>query len=611
VHTFPSRRASRAIVLGLVAVSLAAGPAGIAAGSPTRTLVPIGSDYQPDTLQLMAAQAARHDTSGRVVLLVLPITYSRDAYVSKSGERQQNLTLAARRTQQLQDACDVVKSPAQVCDAELVPVLVRDDAYLASNLAFFTPDVDGMYVLGGDQTVAMQVVAGTPLEQRMADAYASGVAFGGNSAGDAVQSLNMINGYTGSNGPAESLREGAVDLWTATGPGDLTRGLVFGLPNAITDQHVFEYGRTGRSLNVAVTSGLPVIGMDAATGGVITDETLLSDITGDTSGYVIDPVPYGSTGTFGGPNATLAARHVAMHLVAPGDTGFDLATHRPTAGSHEYPAPSISGRTFAAATTPAGAGPLLLGGGLTAQPAGLAGQRFVTLAGGASSRIVVLAAGYARSTDAAADAKSIAQALQPGVTARVTWIVMDRKTDQGAAAAAIAAASGIWITAPDRSTVAAALAAQPLVVDAVHARWAGGRAVLLADDAAAAALGPSYVAAPISADVEASAPLDMVGVPIATGLRWYGGFNLEPRLLPDQNEPQLLQLGAAAPGVLAVGVDVGTALEVAGGAAIVRGDSAALVIDGRGATWGTGTNGSLTARWLVLDTYVDGQTLAP
>ena len=125
----------------------------------------------------------------------------------------------------MEDACNAVKASTQTCDARLVPVLIRPDAYLDSNLAYFTPDVDGMYVLGGDQTVAMQVVAGTPVETAMADAYARGAVFGGNSAGDAVQSRNMINGYTQGNGYTESLRKGAVDVWTDDGAGDLTRGL--------------------------------------------------------------------------------------------------------------------------------------------------------------------------------------------------------------------------------------------------------------------------------------------------------------------------------------------------------------------------------------------------
>jgi cyanophycinase-like exopeptidase len=605
------RRALHTAAIGLAATALALGPASIAAGAPVHTLVPIGSDYQPDTMQLLAAQAVAHDSSGHVVILVLPITYSKDAYASKNGERQQNLTLAGNRTQQMLDACNVVKRADQTCDAQLVPLLVRSDAYLASNTAFFTPDVDGMFVLGGDQTVAMEVVAGTPVEQAMADAFNAGAPLGGNSAGDAVQSINMINGYTLGNDVPTSMRQGAVDVWTYSGAGDDTRGLIFGLHNAITDQHVFEYGRLGRSLNVAVTTGLPIVGMDAATGAVIRDETLLSTVTGDTSGYLIDPVTYGSSSSFGGPNATLAARHVAFHLVAPGTTGYDLVTRKPMVGATEFAAPSIAGRTFAAVTTPSGAGALLLGGGLAGNPGGIAGQRFATLAGGTSGKIVILAAGYAKSTDAAADAKAIAQALQPGATATITAVVLDAKTDATATAKAISGATGIYLTAPDRSTVAAALAAQPTVLGAVKARWTSGKAVLLADNAAASVLGSTYIAAPISADVEASAPLDMLGVPVASGLGWYGGLNVEPRLLPDQNEPQLLRLGAAAPATIAVGVDEGTALEVSAGKATVRGDSAALVLDTRKGVWGTGTNGSLTLRWGILDSFVDGQALVP
>ncbi|MFN8631821.1 MAG: hypothetical protein U0838_16340 [Chloroflexota bacterium] len=455
------RRALQTAIIGTGAAALALGPASIAAGSPVHTLVPIGSDYQPDTMQLLASQAVAHDSSGRVVILVLPITYSKDAYSSKNGERQQNLTLAGNRTQQMLDAFNAIKRADQTCDARLVPVLVRGDAYLASNVAYFTPDVDGMFVLGGDQTVAMQVVAGTPVEQAMADAFSAGAPLGGNSAGDAVQSINMINGYTPGNDVPTSLRQGAVDVWTYSGPGDDTRGLIFGLHNAINDQHVFEYGRLGRSLNVSVTTGLPVVGMDAATGAVIRDETLLSSVTGDTSGYVIDPTTFGATSTFGGPNATLAARHVAFHLVAPGSTGYDLATHEPTVGATEYGAPSISGRAFAPVTTPSGSGALLLGGGLALNAGGIAGQRFAELAGGRSAKIVVLAAGYARSTDAAADAKAIALALQPAVTATITQIVLDAKTDAAAAAKVLNGATGIYLTAPDRSTVAAAPAGSP------------------------------------------------------------------------------------------------------------------------------------------------------
>ncbi len=611
----PSRvRHARTAALGLLTIALAAAPvASVAAAdpSPAGILVPIGSDYQPDTMQLFARQAAQRDTSGHVVVLVIPITYSLNAYETKSGERNKNTTLAEARTQLAEDACNVVKAPTQTCDAQLVPVLIRDDAFLQSNADLFTPDVDGMFVLGGDQTVAMQVVAGTPVEVAMTAAFERGAVMGGNSAGDAVQSRTMINGYVGSNGPAESMRKDAVDVWDGD-DGDLLRGLPFGMPDVIADQHVFEYGRMGRSLNVSLEWGKPVLGMDAATGGVLTDYTTLTDITGDTSGYVIDPGTWSASSAWSGPNATLSARRVAFHLVPPGAYGFDFASMRPVVGGAVVNAPTISARTYPALTTPSGAGRLLLSGGIVADPAGTVGARFTALAGGASAKIVVLTTGYAKSTDAQADAKAIAAALQPGVTAKVSWFVVDARTDVAAATAAIRAATGVFLTAPDRSLVAGALSAQPVITAAVKARWQAGK-VLLADDAAAAVLGSRFIADPISTDVEVSAPGDLLtgGVTVATGLGWVANLSVQPRLLPDQSWGQALRLAAARQTVPAVGVDVDTALEISGGKAVVRGTSAAVVIDGRKATFGTGTNGSLAATWVVIDSYTAGETLAP
>ena len=608
----PSRaRRTRTAVLGLVSIALVGATAAsvAAADPPPGILVPIGSDYQADTLRLFAGQAASRDTSGNVVILVIPITYSLDAYETKNSERKRNLSLAENRTQQVEDACNAVKDADQVCDAQLVPVLIRPDASLPSNLAYFTEDVDGMYVLGGDQTVAMQVVAGTLVEEAMAAAYERGAVFGGNSAGDAVQSRNMINGYTAGNGYTESMRKDAVDVWTDDGPDDLTRGLSFGMPDVIADQHVFEYGRMGRSLNVALEHGLPVLGMDAATGGVLADYTRLGSITGDTSAYVIDPA--GASAAWAGPNDTLSARGVAFHLVPPGNFGFDFATMRPIVDGAPVGKPDIEGRSYPAYATPETAGPLLLAGGIAADPAGSVGKRFVSLAGDADARIVVLATGYAKSGEAKAEAKAIASALQEGVSAPVEWLVVDEKTDAATAAAAIGGATGIFLTAPDRSLVVAALAGQQAVTDAVRAAWEDG-ATLLADNAAAAVLGSRFIADPISPDVEASAMEDMLvgGVTVADGLGWVAGLSVQPRLLPDQNWGQALRLAAASP-VPAVAIDVDTALEVLAGSATVRGANAAVVIDGRQASFGTGANDALAAAWMVIDTYTDTELLAP
>src|SRR5512142_1256746 len=120
---------------------------------PVHTLIPIGADYTAETLQRFALAAAQRDTNGVVDLLVITITYGTNAYSTTNGERQKNVTLADSRRAQIESACNVVKRSDQTCRAVLAPVLIRSDAYLQSNLDLFVPDLDGMYVLGGDQTV--------------------------------------------------------------------------------------------------------------------------------------------------------------------------------------------------------------------------------------------------------------------------------------------------------------------------------------------------------------------------------------------------------------------------------------------------------------------------
>lgn len=595
-----------AALAGTAIVPVVAGATG-AGASGHRTLVPIGSDYAADTLERVAAAAAAHDTDGSVKILVLPITYSLDAFTSSKSERKKNLTLADTRRGQVESACLAVVAPGVACDVRLVPTLVRDDAFLASNLAYFDGEVDGMYVLGGDQTVAMNLVQNTPLEDRMAAAYTAGAVFGGNSAGDAIQSRTMINGYAGANDVPESMRQGAIDIWAYGGDADPTRGLKFGLPDAITDQHVFERGRMGRSLNASLTTGMPIVGMDAATGARITDETTLADVTGLTSGYVLDPHTLGATATWAGPNSTLAARDVVAHLIAPGGDGYDLSTRLPSfAGAAEAAPAGLATRTLPAVSK-AGAGTLLLGGGAAAATVG---PRFVSLAGGASARIVVITTGYAKAATAQADAKAIAATLQPGVTASVQWFVLDAKANQSAITTALANATGVWLSSPDRSRIGAALTTGATTLAAVSARWNAG-AVVMADDAVAAALGGTYAAAAPQVDPEAESYLQMLdgAVPFAAGRGWYTGIDVQPQLLPGYNWPQLLRLVAAQPSRVGVGIDVGTAIEVGGGAPVVRGASAVVAIDGRTATIRTGSNGSLSAHWLVIDTYADGQAL--
>ena len=605
----------RLIIAALVVAAFAVQPAA-ADKAITHTFVPIGSDYQPDTLQRFAAAAAGHDGNGTVDIVVLPMTFGTDPFTTTNGERQKNLDLANTRRGMVETACNAVKSAGQNCHVVLDPVLVRSDAYIQANLDVFVADLDGMYILGGDQDIAMLVTANTPLEARMAEAFNGGAALGGNSAGAAVESINMIGGYTGNNGPENGLQQGSVDLWLPDGgPDDTTRGLSFGLSNVVLDQHVFQRGRIGRLINVAFTTGLPGIGADAATAATIVDAATLTDVVGDTAAIVIDLNTYGASGHFGGPTSTLAIRGVTTHLIPPGGFGYDIAKMRPLVGGNPLPAPAVNGRTFSGLRAPAGYGPLLLSGDLRGDRSGIVSQRFVALSGGqGGARLVVVAMGYAKSADAQADAKAYASALQAQVTAPVQWFAVDSKTNQGAVQAALANATGVLVTAPDQSRVLGAFAAAPGILAALHSAWQGGTAVL-ADNAAAAALGQSLSTdpTPTSSSLEGDSVGDFLlsGVDVRAGLNWVPGAAIEPRLLPDRHWGRLYNQLFRDHSLLGLGVDVDTAVELTASGAVVWGRSAAVVLDGRYGSFALGSNGALGERYVLLDTYVDGDPVTP
>lgn len=603
----PPRLRSVAVLTAIVlATTIAPAPT---AGATIPTFVPIGAGYSAETLEQFAAEAAAVDESGQVSILVLPITYGIDPLHEEPGERKKNLTLADGRRAQIEDACLAVIPAGETCDAVLAPVLVRDDAFDPANVALVTPGLDGIYVLGGDQVVGMQVVANTPLEAALASAQAAGAVTSGNSAGAAVESADMIAGYVGNNGPEQGFEQGAVDLWRFDGPTDDTRGLVFGLRNVVLDQHVLQRGRIARLITTAHDAGEVGIGVDADTAATIRNGTDLTEIGGVSAAFVTDSLTYGAAGQFDS-SGTLSIHDVATHVLPAGD-GYDLATREPTTGGSPIAPPDLSARALPHVVTPAGSGPLLLGGGA---PSRAVLDRLVAASGGLGSTIVVLAAGYAKSGVAAKDAKAIAAGLTTA-GAIATPYTIDSRTKAGDVLAAIAAADGIVLTAPDPSTVLASLGAAAAITDAVATAWQGG-AALLADDAAASAIGREFTSdsrpATSTGAIEAAAVAEFRpdSTTIVAGLGWVD-VAIEPGIVSNRHWGRLYGLlSQQAPGARVVyGIDAGTAIELGSGAPLVRGDSVAVALDGRFGTFGVGTNGALAARWVILDTFVGGQAV--
>jgi cyanophycinase len=596
-----------ALTLGLAILPAAT------SGATIPTFVPIGAGYTAETLQQFAAEAADVDASGTVSILVLPITYGVDPLSMSNGLRQKNLTLADTRRGQIEDACLAVIPATEGCSVVLAPVLIRSDAFDPANVALVTPGLDGIYVLGGDQVVAMRVVANTPFEAALASAQAAGAVTSGNSAGAAVESADMIAGYTGNNGPEQGLEQGSVDLWLFDGPTDDTRGLVFGLQDVLLDQHVLQRGRIARLINASFVAGELGIGVDADTAATIENGTSLTNIGGASAAFVADSLTYSSPAAFD-PSGTLSIHRVATQVLPAGD-GYDIATRRPVVGGSPVTAPDLTGRTFPNLATPAGSGPLLLAGG---SPSAAVLDRLFAASGGAGSSIVVLAAGYAKPEIATKDAKAYAAELA-GRGASSSWFLVNEKTKSAEATAALESADGVLLTAPDPSSVRASLTANQGVTDAIEGAWLRG-AALLANDAAASALGTRFTSDPRPGDttgqIEAAAVAEFRpdSVTLVAGLGW-AGVAVEPGIVSNRHWGRLYNLLAtAAPSNrIALGIDAGTAIELGPDLAAPRvvGESGVVAVDGRYGSFGVGPNGALAARWVILDTFVGGDGVAP
>jgi cyanophycinase-like exopeptidase len=226
----------------------------------------------------------------------------------------------------------------------------------------------------------------------------------------------------------------------------------------------------------------------------------------------------------------------------------------------------------------------------------------------------VLALGYAKNTTAQADAKAFASALQPQVSNPVQWFVIDAKVNQSAVQNAIANATGILVTAPDQSRVMSALGSASSITNAIQSAWAGGK-TLLADNAAAAALGQAVSTdpTPTSSSLEGDSMEDFLfnGVSIQPGLNWIPGIAVEPRMVIDRHWGRAYNHLSRNSTLLTLGVDRNTAIEFTPSGANVLGLNTVVVFDGRYASYAVGTNDAISARYVLLDTYVEGDAIAP
>lgn len=567
-------------------------------------LLPIGGGYS-DIYAGFAAAAVANVQDGQVTILVLPTAYSSSPDSITEAERAVNLRDAEERRFQIEEACTRAAPGGVVCRAVIAPIFTRADAADPAALAPFDQPLSAVFMLGGDQTVAMQALIDTPAEAALALVHAAGAIIAGTSAGGAMQSLAMLGGYSPNYAAANSLDFGAPEIWNTAE----RRGLSFGVQDAIVDQHFFQRGRLGRLLNAISRPDTPDvgIGVDAYTGVVIRDRAQVGDVFGLYAVAVLDEATYHAAegvryvAVPGAPQQAplLSLRNVLAHLLAPGGSSYDL-----TARTHSLvaPAPRLE-RSFEALRTPDGAGPLLLAGDLSQSlDDNPALARFTQWAGGADGQVLIYADGYpsARSAQSAADKLAAALGARSQVYA----------AGEDAAPPALDGVTGVAVIGRDQATFDAARLAGWL-----REPWLAGMPVL-ADNAAAAVMGAFYSAhEPTPKEGEeaefATQRSFRLGETVIKPGAALLDVTVEPQVLNDNRWGRLFSLAYNYPDRLALGLTRDTALAVTGTGAEVLGNNALFVLDLRAAELSLGSNDVFEIANGLLDVFAPGETVQP
>ncbi|WP_353951453.1 hypothetical protein V6K52_17735 [Knoellia sp. S7-12] len=604
-------RAARVLALSTVAVCGVGLGGGAARAADPTAMTPIGGGYTLETLQGFGRAAANGATGPTVDIVVVPSSYG-DA----PADREENLVLAQQRTDEVDAACDaVVTNPFIGCTTVLAPLLTRADADDPANSAMITDQTDGFFILGGDQGLAMSILADSPAETAMAAAFERGAAVGGTSAGAAVESRTMINGYVGDLGPWDGLRQGSSIIWWGD-DADRERGLSFGSDRAIYDQHFYQRGRFGRLLSTLATSDARFggvskvgVGVDYATGIHNTADTTLSETFGATSAAVLDLESLSSPIAWVGPNKVLSTRNVVTHLLPPDDggpTAYNLATRTVTRAGAPVATPTPTAAT--GPTVPGATGTVHLGGDVVGGDSTTVVSQVVTdakaaVAGGAQARIVVLAAS---SKDKKA-VRAYTDALKAAGWTGGTEVVEQGKKSP----VAVDGAAGVVLVGETPASVATALA-DVAFADMVRSAVLTAP-VVLADRHLTAGLGTWFST---KADPTAMNYEDEGIANFRTGDgAWQRGLglvtgSLVPSLTLDYRWGKLYDVGQLEPTQIAWGVSEDTAVRIApGAAATVVGDGSVVALDPRAAQFWTGPNGAIGAVNVLLNTFGAGEAL--
>lgn len=560
------------------------------AGQPTNTTITA-------LLQLLQGQ----DVDGSLQIALVPAALSARPTALSEEQRGVLLEQAESQREQLQQECQRLLPSTLRCQIAIVPVFTRDEAQDPRLVEFFPNNLDAVLFLDGNPSTAMQILRGTLLEALILRRHENGALIGSFGAPSVMLSNFMLAGLAAGKNPLDALDFRAVDAGLAPAQ----RGLPL-LPTAVIAYQPLSQGTLGCLLNAIVLPEAPGIGvgLESQSAVRLTDgDRVLERPVGEAPILILDALTYhaAETVSYHGPRATLSLHNVLLHSLAGESASYNLATRQHAFGG----APAELLRSFDALRLPAGAGPLILSGELSLDPATPVFNRFLNLSGGKGAQLALVLVGQA-------DASRLLEAvrlLENRLSLPITFYALP--PGQNLPAEFLQTASGAMLFEVGEfsrflqtgwAVELPPVSLEPGALEALRSAWLNGLPVLAAGQAA------TWLSAAYLPPTPEGSPQTTTPFP---GAGWLD-FSLEQQLLSNpQGWNRLLSLAVARPDLLALGLDRGGAILLGPEGAQVLGSRPLTVLDLRQATFqkGEGQPGMFANG--LLDVFAPGQEVVP
>ncbi len=607
--TLPGRLVIIVILLVVALMPLVGGnySANAQVNAPVPLLMPIGGGYT-EILQNFSSAAIANHQRGFVNIVILPITMASDPESISLTERLQVLRVAENIRAEIEASCQQVAGFNYICSAEVAPVLTREDAQNSELLRYFNSELSAIFIPEGSQDIATHIIGGTLIEGALVRAHQQNVLIAGTGAGGALQSVAMMVGYRPGYSTNDALNYNAIEVW-----GDAEKhGLLFGFQHEIVDTAFLSDGNVGRLLNAISQPGYPHlgIGVDSGTGAHAPDGRFVQEVFGRTGILILDAETYYAaqgvqyTGCGEAQQAVLpctpllSLRNILVHMLAPGDSTYDLFTRE-----HSLAAPElVPARGFPPYKIPSASGALLLSGGVGINPeSSPVLSRFQELSEAGDEKILIITVGYADENLA----REVSQRL--GAVIDGSSEIITLSSGRSLESFEPEEYAGILVTAIDPESFP-----QEGIAPVISA-WKAGTTLLL-DDAAATWAGLFHAANPIpNESLTLRGPAASRGfltgqVVFEVGLGLLP-ITIESRLMDGNRWGRLFSLAYNHPEYIAIGLNLGSALEISQDGAHVVGDRSVVTLDLRNAELDSGENRAFVIANGLLDVFAPGEPI--